>query len=311
MAVAIGAVALLGAACFWRRRRRPYGTGPRKSGRRPRRETLPARRRRGAPDSATPTDAEESVRGGIGSAGIPAARRAKIIGYPPSVGAGRRIGGVRSQEPLRADDTAVPPGRTSEPSERVIDAGGRRVSSRSSFSGLLLVGPAQVPRRRRGRRPPRSPTVRSAALFDALRQPLRAYRPKALPHSSSGSQSPSTGGTPPYRYRWNFGDGNSSSAADPTHAYATAGEYLASVTVTDPSPRRSPSTGRRRHPPPLAVSVAVWEARSHGRRHHASGERDRAASRRSSLPGNSATARMQSALRRPSSIPTGRLAPTR
>jgi len=42
-----------------------------------------------------------------------------------------------------------------------------------------------------------------------------------------------TGGTPPYTYHWNFGDGGQSDAPNPTHTYATDGTYHVSVTVTD------------------------------------------------------------------------------
>ncbi len=42
-----------------------------------------------------------------------------------------------------------------------------------------------------------------------------------------------TGGTPPYTYRWDFGDGGQSDASNPTHIYATNGTYRVSVTVTD------------------------------------------------------------------------------
>src|SRR3989442_2506701 len=42
-----------------------------------------------------------------------------------------------------------------------------------------------------------------------------------------------TGGTPPYTYRWDFGDGGQSAAPNPTHAYAPTGAYRVSVTVTD------------------------------------------------------------------------------
>lgn len=42
-----------------------------------------------------------------------------------------------------------------------------------------------------------------------------------------------TGGTPPYTYQWNFGDGGQSDAANPTHTYSSNGTYAVSVTVTD------------------------------------------------------------------------------
>jgi len=40
-------------------------------------------------------------------------------------------------------------------------------------------------------------------------------------------------GTPPYTYDWNFGDGGSSTDQNPSHTYATGGDFLVSLTVTD------------------------------------------------------------------------------
>src|SRR5579859_4616883 len=43
-----------------------------------------------------------------------------------------------------------------------------------------------------------------------------------------------TGGTPPYSYSWNFGDGSPvSTAQNPSHTYSTAATYTATLTVTD------------------------------------------------------------------------------
>ncbi|NLD71800.1 MAG: DUF11 domain-containing protein, partial [Chloroflexi bacterium] len=42
-----------------------------------------------------------------------------------------------------------------------------------------------------------------------------------------------TGGRAPYTYAWTFGDGATSSAANPTHAYGAAGSYDVTLTVTD------------------------------------------------------------------------------
>ncbi|WP_244859439.1 PKD domain-containing protein [Shewanella dokdonensis] len=52
--------------------------------------------------------------------------------------------------------------------------------------------------------------------------------------SFSGSAS---GGTAPYSYRWNFGDGTSSTQQNPQHTYAAAGSYSVILTVTDAQDR--------------------------------------------------------------------------
>jgi PKD repeat protein len=44
--------------------------------------------------------------------------------------------------------------------------------------------------------------------------------------------SPSSG-HPPYTYAWNFGDGNQSTLADPTHTFTRAGNYSVVLTVSD------------------------------------------------------------------------------
>jgi len=42
-----------------------------------------------------------------------------------------------------------------------------------------------------------------------------------------------SGGTPPYTYSWDFGDGSTSNNANPTHQYMQPGNYTVTVTVTD------------------------------------------------------------------------------
>lgn len=46
----------------------------------------------------------------------------------------------------------------------------------------------------------------------------------------------------PVRFRWDFGDGETSNDANPTHTYNTPGNYTATLTVTDPSDASSSSS---------------------------------------------------------------------
>ena len=42
-----------------------------------------------------------------------------------------------------------------------------------------------------------------------------------------------TGGTPPYSYNWDFGDGGTSSTQNPSHIYLLPGNYTVSLTATN------------------------------------------------------------------------------
>ena len=85
----------------------------------------------------------------------------------------------------------------------------------ASFSNLAVYAPGQTPPANKA----------PAAAFSASVKHLAAT------FDSSASSDPD-GGTIT-GYKWEFGDGETSDQANPTHAYSTAGSYSAKLTVTD------------------------------------------------------------------------------
>ncbi len=73
-----------------------------------------------------------------------------------------------------------------------------------------------------------------APIAAASANPTSGPAPLAVTFSSAGSRDPD-GGT--LTYAWTFGDGQTSTEANPTHTYATAGNYTAQLTVTNPKGR--------------------------------------------------------------------------
>ncbi len=61
--------------------------------------------------------------------------------------------------------------------------------------------------------------------------PTSGPGPLNVTFSSAGSSDPEGGAL---TYRWTFGDGGTSTAANPSHTYTTNGNYTATLTVTDP-----------------------------------------------------------------------------
>jgi PKD repeat protein len=51
-----------------------------------------------------------------------------------------------------------------------------------------------------------------------------------------------TTGDPPITYQWNFGDGATSTATDPSHLYAAAGSFNVTLIATNAAGSSSSST---------------------------------------------------------------------
>ena len=66
------------------------------------------------------------------------------------------------------------------------------------------------------------------------------------------------GGTGPYTYAWELGDGNASTAAAVFHTYASAGGYEASVRVTDSAGTSATANATLSIYAPLAVSIESY-----------------------------------------------------
>jgi len=71
-------------------------------------------------------------------------------------------------------------------------------------------------------------TVVAAPLVTVHANPAEAEVGHTVSFTANASQ-----GVSPYTYSWNFGDAGTSSLAAPTHSYATAGTYVASLFLTD------------------------------------------------------------------------------
>jgi len=98
-------------------------------------------------------------------------------------------------------------------------------------------------------------TVRATPLsVTASASPLSGVAPLPVVFTSAPS-----GGSSPYTYEWDFGDhGASSTSENASHTYATAGTYVANLTVKDATGATVPMTWTiTAELPPLAVTISA------------------------------------------------------
>jgi PKD repeat protein len=108
-------------------------------------------------------------------------------------------------------------------------------SAGQNFTVVVAPSPAPSP-------PP--PLVASAT----------ANRSSGSAPMSVGFSGSATGGTPPYSYAWNFGDGGLSSAQNPAHSFSSAATFTVALTVTDSLDATSVAWANVTVGPPLGAS---------------------------------------------------------
>ncbi len=115
-----------------------------------------------------------------------------------------------SSKPAWFGSLAFPPVNPASPSfsPMMIPAGYRWINKRDPAAGTINL----------------SPIAKASANITSGTAPL------SVAFSSAGSSDPEQASL---TYKWTFGDGGNSTAANPSYTYQTPGEYLANLTVSD------------------------------------------------------------------------------
>jgi len=113
--------------------------------------------------------------------------------------------------------------------------------------------------------PQQTVTAQKSVTVSSPHAPLAAnfsYSPSSPNLAQTVSFSDSTsGGTQPYSYTWNFGDGSTATGSTVDHAYSTAGTFTVVLTVKDSSSSQQTASSQKSltvtsPPPPLTASFS-------------------------------------------------------
>ena len=83
--------------------------------------------------------------------------------------------------------------------------------------------------------PPEEPDNAAPVISEVTATPQAGFAPLPVKFDATATDDDDD----PLTYAWDFGDGGTSTAEDPTHTYTTAGTYEAKVTVSDGTDTRS------------------------------------------------------------------------
>jgi PKD repeat protein len=104
----------------------------------------------------------------------------------------------------------------------IIGVGSAAAVAAGILAALILIPPPSTTP------PPPTPPPAESLTVSIIASPPSGNAPLLVNFTSNVS-----GGTPPYSYEWNFGDGATSSSANPSHVYQSSGNYSITLRVID------------------------------------------------------------------------------
>jgi PKD repeat protein len=104
----------------------------------------------------------------------------------------------------------------------IIGVGSAAAVAAGILAALILIPPPSTTP------PPPTPPPAESLTVSIIASPPSGNAPLSVNFRGNVS-----GGTPPYSYYWSFGDGATSSSANPSHVYQSSGNYSVTLRVTD------------------------------------------------------------------------------